>query len=149
MGIQLNSYAGSERDGLPFDMQLGISKKLPNAPLQFSLTAHHLHRFDILYRDSLLSDGFGENRRRSYFFDKLFRHFVFATQLMLNDRVEVSIGYNHLRRKELNIGNSGNGLNGFSLGAGVLFRKLQIRYARAYYQGGRAYNQFGLNLDMR
>ena len=149
MGVQLTSYAGSEKDDLPFDIQVGVSKKLLKAPLQFSLTAHHLHKFDILYNDTTLSGEWGERKNGSYFFDKLFRHFVFATQLMLNDRVEISAGYNYLRRRELNIGSSGNGLNGFSMGIGVLFRKLAFRYARAYYQGGRAYNQFGLNVDMR
>ena len=69
-------------------------------------------------------------------------------QLFIGDKVEISAGYNHLRRKELNIGNAGNGLNGFSLGAGVLFRKLQIRYARSYYQNNTAWNQFGLNLRL-
>jgi hypothetical protein len=31
---------------------------------------------------------------------------------------------------------------------GVLFRKLQIRYARGYYQNNTAYNQFGLNIKL-
>ena len=46
------------------------------------------------------------------------------------------------------VGTEGNGLNGFSIGAGILFGKLQVRYARAYYQGNTAYNQFGLNLKL-
>lgn len=29
---------------------------------------------------------------------------------------------------------------------GALFKKIQIRYARAYYQNNTAYNQFALNL---
>jgi len=151
MGVQLKPFQGSDKDDLPFDIQAGISKRLSKAPLQFSLTVHHLHQFDILYQDTAFMNEFpGRNRiKQSYFFDKLFRHFVFATQLMLNERVEISVGYNHLRRKELNSGNSGNGLNGFSMGFGVLFRKLQIRYARAYYQNTRAYIQFGLSMDLK
>jgi len=53
-----------------------------------------------------------------------------------------------LRRKELNVGQTTNGLNGFSLGLGVLLDKLQIRYARVYYQNNSAYNQFGLNMKL-
>ncbi len=60
--------------------------------------------------------------------------------------MEITGAYNHLRRSELNISNSTNGLNGFSLGMGVLFKKIQLRYARAYYQNNTAYNQFGINL---
>jgi len=39
---------------------------------------------------------------------------------------DASLGYNHLRRQELNIDKSGNGLNGFSIEVGALFNK--IRY---------------------
>jgi len=31
---------------------------------------------------------------------------------------------------------------------GALFNKIQIRYARAYYQNNTAYDQFGLNLQL-
>ena len=36
MGAQLTRYAGTSEQELPFDMQLGISKRLAHAPLQFS-----------------------------------------------------------------------------------------------------------------
>lgn len=151
MGAQLTSYSGTGKDDLPFDLQLGISKRLANAPFQFSLTAHHLHQFDIRYQDTAFNDenGFEQNGKKGNFtVDKLFRHIVLAVQCYITDKVELSLGYNHLRRKELNIGNAGNGLNGFSVGAGALFKKIQIRYARSYYQQRLAYNQVGLNLKL-
>lgn len=151
MGAQLSSYTGAGPADLPFDLQIGISKKLAKAPLQFSFTAHQLHRFDIRYEDTAFNNenGFDQNPGgKKYIFDKLFRHIVVAAQLYIGDKVEVSAAYNHLRRKELNIGNTANGLNGFSLGIGVLLKKLQIRYARSYYQNNSGYNQFGLNLRL-
>lgn len=151
MGAQLSTYTGSDATGLPFDLQIGISKKLAKAPLQFSITAHQLHRFDIRYNDSSFNNenGFDPNPGgKKYIFDKLFRHIVAAVQLFIGDKVEISAGYNHLRRKELNIGQSGNGLNGFSLGVGVLLKKFQVRYARSYYQNNSGYNQFGLNIRL-
>lgn len=151
MGTQLTTYTGSGAAALPFDIQLGISKKLLHAPLQFSVTAHQLHHFDIRYDDETFNNenGYSDNTSgKKYIFDKLFSHIVAAAQLFIGEKVEISTGYNHLRRKELNIGNSGNGLNGFSLGAGLLFPKIQIRYARSYYQNNTSYNQFGLNLKL-
>ena len=151
MGTQLSAYSGTQTGDLPFDLQIGISKRLAKAPLQFSLTANQLHRFDTRYNDTAFNDenGFDQDMRgKKFIFDKLFRHIVLAAQLFIGDKIEISAGYNHLRRKELNIGNAGNGLNGFSLGVGALFRKLQIRYARSYYQNNSAYNQFGLNLRL-
>lgn len=150
MGTQLRQY-GAEREELPFDMQLGISKRLANAPLQFSITAWHLQRWDIRYEDTVFDreEGVDEGGKgKNFFFDKLFRHVVIGAQCYVTDKVELSIGYNHMRRKELNAGNAGNGLNGFSLGAGALFKKLQIRYARSWYQKNLAFNQLGLSLRL-
>lgn len=151
MGAQLNSYAGTAKDDLPFDLQIGISKRLSKAPFQFSFTARHLHEFDIRYQDTAFNNenGFDQaGKGGNFILDKLFRHVVLAVQGYIGDKVEITAGYNHLRRKELNIGNAGNGLNGFSLGAGALFKKLQVRYARSYYQRNLAFNQVGLNLKL-
>jgi hypothetical protein len=48
----------------------------------------------------------------------------------------------------LNLGGSGNGINGFSTGFKAKFSKFQFQYARAYYQRNSAYNQLGINLDL-
>lgn len=150
MGAQLKKYEGSSADGLPFDIQLGITKKLANAPLQFSFTAHHLHQFDIRYADTAFdnSNGMQGSGRGSFTIDKVFRHFVFAAQVFVSDKIELTAGYNHLKRRELVISNSATGLTGFSIGAGATFRKLQIRYARSHYQNNTGYNQFALNLPL-
>jgi hypothetical protein len=151
MGAQLKAYTGTAAGDLPFDLQVGISKRLAKAPLQFTLTAHHLHQFDISYRDTAFNNenGFDQNMGdKKVTFDKLFRHIVLSMQLYITDKIEISAGYNHLRRRELGVGNTGNGLNGFSLGVGVLFKKIQVRYARSYYQNNTAYNQFGLSLAL-
>ncbi|MDP4261559.1 MAG: type IX secretion system protein PorQ [Bacteroidota bacterium] len=150
MGFQLKKYLGTDPGDLPFDLELGLTKRLENAPFSFSVTAHHLQYFDISYNDTTFNNenGFENGSSRKFTFDKLFRHFVLATTIYLGDKVEVTAGYNHLRRQELNIGKAGNGLNGFSLGAALILDKLQVRYARSHYQGNTAYNQFGLNMTL-
>ena len=150
LGTQLKKYDGTDPDELPFDLQVGISKRLEKAPFSFSLTAHSLHRFDIYYNDEDFNEmiGYEPGKGGKFSFDRIFRHFVLATTIYLGEKVEVTAGYNHLRRKELNIGTGGNGLNGFSLGAALILEKLQVRYARSYYQNGTAYNQFGLNMTL-
>ena len=150
MGFQLKKYEGTGAEDLPFDLQVGITKRLEKAPFGFSITAHHLHHFDILYSDTAFNNenGINNSNNAKFSFDKLFRHFVFATTVYIGDRIEAQAGYNHLRRKELNIGGLSNGLNGFSLGVGVLLNKLTIRYARSHYQNNTGYNQFGLNLKL-
>lgn len=150
LGYQLKKYAGTEAEELPFDLQAGITKRLKNAPLSFSFTAHHLHQFDIRYNDTVFNNenGFGINKNGKFTFDKIFRHFVFAAQIFPVQQIEVTVGYNHLRRQELNISNTTNGLNGFSMGVGLVVKKLQVRYARTHYQSNTGYNQLGLNLQL-
>jgi len=151
LGFQLKKYDGTDADELPFDLQVGLTKRLENAPFSFSVTAHHLHQFDIRYNDTTFNNenGFGNGSNKKFSLNTLFRHFVFATTVYAGDKIEVTAAYNYLRRQELNIGNAaGNGLNGFSLGVGLVLNKLQIRYARAYYQNNTAYNQLGLNLKL-
>lgn len=146
MGFQLKAYAGSKED-LPFDLQIGITKRLAKAPLGFSVTLQQVHHLDIIYTDTTYNND-NNFPTETTLFNKLFSHVVFATHVYLGNNLEAIIGYNHLRRTELNIGNVRNGLNGFSMGFQAKFKKLQIQYARSYFQMGSAYNQFGLSIKM-
>lgn len=150
MGMQLKKYEGTNADELPFDLQIGLTKRLANAPFSFSLTAQRLQQFNSSYNDTIFNNtnGFNNGSLKKFSFDKLLNHLVLATTIYAGNHVELIAGYNFLRRKELNIGKAANGLNGFSLGLGVLLGKLQIRYARAYYQSNTAFNQLGLNMKL-
>lgn len=149
MGFQLKKYEGTDPDDIPFDLQAGITKRLRDAPFSFSITAQHLHQFDIRYNDTLYNSNNGiDNSGRKFTFDKLFRHIVLATQVHISEQLAFSFGYNHLRRKELNIDKTTNGLNGFSLGVEISLKKIQLQYSRAYYQNNTALNQFGLSLKL-
>jgi hypothetical protein len=150
MGTQLKKYAGTDPDDLPFDLQIGLTKKLASAPFGFSLTARRIQQFNINYNDTDFNNenGFDNASEKKFTFNKLLNHLVLATTIYAGDRVEVMAGYNFLRRKELSIYNTANGLNGFSMGVGVLLGKLHVRYARAYYQSNTAFNQLGLNMKL-
>jgi hypothetical protein len=147
MGSQLKAY-GTLKEDLPFDVELGISKRMQKIPLQFSITAHHLHQFDSRFGDAVFENDFNNDNLKKHTIDKIFRHIIFAVQMFPTDKIEFSLGYNYLRRSELHLQSTTNGLNGFSIGLGAIFSKIQVRYARAYYQNTSAYNQFGLNIKL-
>lgn len=147
MGGQLKTYNGTKEE-IPFDLQVGITKRLAKAPFGFSLTAQQLHQFNSEYNDTTFNNDNGFTHTTS-FGSKLINHFVLATHIYLGANLEVTLGYNFLRRYELNLGNAGNGLNGFSAGFRAKFNKIQVQYSRAYYQRNSAYNQFGINLDLK
>lgn len=137
MGMLLKRYQGTSGTEMPFDMKMGASKKLLNAPIKFFINVQQMHRFRLDSSDNAPRDVNG-------IMDNFMRHFNVGTQIFLGDKVEISAGYNYLRRKELNIGRGGNGLNGFSLGIGLILKKLNIQYARTNYQSNVAINHFGI-----
>lgn len=145
MGVQLKTYAGQNED-LPFDLQVGVTKKLADAPFGFSLTAQHLNLFNITYNDTTFNNA--NTLEGTTSLQRLFNHFVIATHIYAGNNLEATIGYNFLRRSELNAGTSGNGLTGFSAGLRVKLQKLQILYAIASYQKSILYNQLGITMQM-
>jgi len=149
LGTQLKTYDGSDQKSeLPFDIEAGITKRLARAPIQFSLTAHHLQAFNIYYNDTTFNASEGGSLLNSVTLDKIFSHLVLAAQFFVSDKLEVTTGYNFLRRHDLNAYNQANGLNGLTLGLGVLLKKLHIRYATGFYQQN-MFHQLSLNLNWK
>ncbi len=148
MGTQLATYDGSNRkEELPFDLQAGVTKRLENAPFQFSLTAHHLQAFNTYYNDTSFRASEGENGyANNTTVQKIFAHLVLSAQVFLSDKLEIDAGYNFQRRQDLNAFNVTSGFNGFTFGTAVLLKKLQIRYAAGFYQSN-LFNQLSLNLN--
>lgn len=155
MGFMLTRYnPDGTAEPLPFDLQLGISKRFKHLPLRLMATLHHLYEWEIRYdnpadaeNSSLLGSSDSTTDDKSYFADKLFRHFIFATELTFGKRVAVTVGYNHLRRGELSIKDK-PALAGFSFGASIYLNKLQVHYARSYYHIAGPYNEIGLNFQL-
>ena len=73
---------------------------------------------------------------------------VIATHIYIGRHLQATTGYNRLRRNELTLGSTGNGLTGFSAGFSAQFEKFHVSFARSSYQRGIAYNQLGINLQM-
>jgi hypothetical protein len=150
IGTQLKVYNTGSKEPLPLEMQLGISKKLNNAPIQFIFTITNAHQLDIRYADTAFENEInGSVQKGKFTIDKLFRHFIIGAQLYPTNNTELTIAYNFLRRKELALLNATNGFTGFSFGVGILLKAYQLRYARAYYQNSRAYHQVGLTIDFK
>jgi len=154
MGFMLQTFAGSASEPMPFDLQLGISKRFAHLPLRVMATVHHLYEWDVRYNNpadlegsSLLGAPDSSELTKSHFADKLFRHIILAGELSLGQRITIGVAYNHLHRGELAIKDK-KGLAGFSFGAGINLNKFQIHYARTYYHIAGAYNEFGINMSL-
>ncbi len=145
LGTQLATYSNATKEELPFDVQAGISKRLKNAPLQFSLTAHSLQRLNIYYNDTSFNASEGGSSPGGL--QQFFAHLILSTQVYVSDHLELNFGYNFLRRQDLNVYGTTSGLNGFTMGTGILIKKLQIRYGTGFYQRN-MFHQFSLNFNL-
>jgi hypothetical protein len=153
-GVQLSKYnTQSGYEPLPFDLQIGISKKFLKAPFRLNAIAHHLYQWDIRYDnplDRVDNSFFGntDTATGNNFADKLFRHFNFGVDLLLGKRIEINVAYSHQRRSELGLKEK-LGLAGFSLGIGLHLPKLDVYYARNTYNIAGNYNEIGINLKFK
>jgi hypothetical protein len=153
IGFQLSTYRGAGQEPLPFDMQIGISKKMLKAPFGFHATLHHLYQWNIAYNnpaDQTSSILFGtiDSTFTTSFATKLFRHLNIGVAILLGKKTEINIGYNHLRRSELSLTEK-PALAGFSGGVGVILPKFRLQYARSIYSIAGAYNEVGINFSMK
>ena len=130
IGTQLKSY--TQKEELPFNLILGWTKKLQNAPIQFSLTAEKLSLWNLAYNDTTFNNQEGYQNAGSL--QNLFNHFIIASEFYMGDQFEINIGYNFMRRFDLNIQNQQNWLNGFSTGLGFQLTKLDLQYGNAFFQ---------------
>lgn len=147
MGTQLKTYAGQGED-MPFDLQLGMTKRFIGTPFGVSVTAHRLHQFNLAYNDTSFNRDNGYPDLSTGFMANFFRHFVFAGQVYAGDKLEFTLAYNVLRRAELKVPNATGGLSGISLGVGLTLPKLQFRFARSQYLNSTSYHQVGINVNL-
>ena len=141
LGVQLSTYSQqNQREPLPLDIQLGLSKRLKHTPLRFSVLAHHLQRWNIRYQDpatvaatTFLNDTQSSSSSSSIWIDNLFRHLTFGAEVLVGkkENLRFRIGYNHLRRQELSVENY-RSFAGFSLGAGIKVSNFRLDYGRAF-----------------
>ncbi len=154
VGYQFDRYYDNiSSQPLPLDIQIGVMKRFKKAPFSISVLAHHLNRWNLYYdnpadrQNNILIVDTTQVAEPSNAGRKLLNHFVFALDLNLGKRLEISAGYNFMRRTELGL-NELKGLAGFSYGGGLYLNKVTVHFARSHYHLAGAYNQVGFNFQL-
>lgn len=155
LGVQLKGYYQNEgvehREPLPFDLQLGMSKKFEHAPLRISITANNLHRWNVDdYRTSIRKkeDLSGlQIAEKVNFSDMLFRHLVFAFEFVPTDNFYVAASYNHRRHQEM-VMPEYKSMAGFAVGAGVKLYKFHVGFSAVQYQVKNNAYMFSLSTNL-
>lgn len=147
MGTQLKGYYRNE-DGqhferLPFDIQLGMSKKLNYAPFRFSMTLHNLQQWNLGYNST--NQGSNENISSSEisFVDMAFRHTIFGVEFVPSKNFYLIASYNHRRHNELKMPGFKSS-TGFSFGGGIKLYKFQVGFGMSNFQTGNVAYQFSI-----
>lgn len=128
IGAQFKPY-DDVRQQMPWDIQLGVTKKMTHAPIRFSLTAMYLNRWDFDYVDDANKTTYsGDN-----FFQTLVKHFVLGIDYIPSDNFWLGVGFNPKTRMDMKLQGGGTGLSGFSAGAGVKIKMFDVGVSFAKY----------------
>ncbi len=157
-GRQLTYYHDGNRESLPLDLMLGVSKELANAPFRFSLVANNLHNFKLSYDDPVLLPGLfddqneeedpGWSERVGNTADNLMRHVVAGVEFIPGDNFVFRVGYNYRRRQEMKVDTRLSTV-GFSWGFGVQISRFRINYGRSVYHLAGTPNHISLSTSLK
>jgi hypothetical protein len=131
-GLQLTSYAGEQRQKLPFEVQAGISQRLAHAPFRFSLTLKHLEKYDLTHQYDAPGTTTAEKSKSSEIAENIMRHAVVGVELIPHKNFYISAGYNYQRRRELQVDSKVSTV-GLSWGFGINTSWMDIEFGRATY----------------
>jgi hypothetical protein len=150
IGFVVKSY-GNIKPDIPFDLQIGASFKPAHMPVRFSIAAHHLYVFDIAYNDPAFNYTFDNQGnkvpKKISVADKVLRHLVVGTEILIHKNIHVLAGYNHLRHQELTVGSLG-GAGGFSFGANLRIKQFGFSFSHSTLTTGTGYFTFSLLWDL-
>jgi hypothetical protein len=81
------------------------------------------------------------------FGDKLMRHMVVGTEILLGPNFNIRLGYNYLRRQELKLADK-PATSGISFGLGMKIKRFNLSYGRAIYHVAGPSNHLTLSTDL-
>lgn len=118
IGTQFSTYAGVD-EPMPFNLQLGISKKLERLPLTLHLAFRRLSR---------------DREGRNLFY--ALHDFAVGGEFVLGRVVRLRFGYENQKRRDLKVP-KGSSLGGFSVGTGIYVKQYQFDFS--YNHQGHAF----------
>lgn len=153
IGGQLATYRDGNREDVPFELLFGISKRLKYLPFRFSITAHHLERWNLLYDNPNSQENtffLGEQEvTNNEWIDNLFRHFIFSGEFLFGkkENFRVRFAYNHFRKQDLALRNF-RSLAGFSGGIGMKIKRFRFSFGFGAYHLGESASHFSIATNL-
>lgn len=117
-----------ESEKLPFNLVMGFSKELNNAPIRLSFTLSDLTHWSEDYYYEVTG-------KKHNFSKRFFNHLSIGADVFPSSATWIAIGYNFRRANEMKFLDSSHWA-GFSLGGGVAIKKFKIGLAYGKYHIG-------------
>ena len=138
----------SEKENLPFEVQLGVSKSLKHLPFKYSVVLHHLNQYDISddYNLNTIYDPITNTVqvKDETVAKKMLRHVIIGGELTpFRKSFYLRGGFNFQRREDLKL-SSAFSMSGFSWGLGFSIKKVQINYSRSAFHTSSSLNSFSV-----
>jgi len=141
------------RDQLPFEMDMGFSKRLSHSPFRFSVTYRNLQKFNLSYQSTIsntsVSTGDTSNSKKtgmSYVTDNIARHLIIGGEIFIS-KLYLSAGYNMRQRIEAS-SLSKKGSIGYSFGVGFNTSMISFGYGYQCLTLAGGTNTFTLTTNM-
>lgn len=144
MGMQIKPYYQGHREKLPFEIMLGMTKKLKYAPVRFSALFTNLQQWKLTYIDPTIQPQIDPTTgdeipvEEPGFFNNALRHLNVGVEFLFGKNFYMGGSFNYKMRQEMRYLDK-PGIVGFSFGAGMKIKKFQIGYSlNKYHLAGAA-----------
>lgn len=127
LGVVLNSF-GSEKDELPLDFRLSVTKKLQHLPLLLSVTGYNLHDYSEVTPEATA-------------LEQIMEHIALGGEFQFSEGFNLRFGYNHRRHETLKT-KSRLDFAGFGFGAGLKISSFRFDYAYSSWSEVGGLSQF-------
>lgn len=121
-GVQLSAF-DEQREPLPMDISVGISKKPEAFPFHLILTLKQLNNWDLR--------TFGESEKPKLV-DNIFRHVLFGGETSIGENMQIRLGYDHYLHEQTKTGKTFD-LAGVAFGLGFDFKNMTFDVSRNSY----------------
>ncbi|MBR5102177.1 MAG: type IX secretion system protein PorQ [Muribaculaceae bacterium] len=135
LGGQVKQF-NDKKDNLPWDIQVGITKKFASSPFRFSITGYNLRKWKQPYYE--IEDKENPNSdivKREKFGSNLLRHLVFGAEFIPANNIYFGIGYNYKTRTDMS-SYKRNLISGLSACAGLRVKAFGLGLALAQPHSG-------------
>ncbi len=150
VGYQINAF-DETKEKLPLVIEIGASYKLSEIPLKWYLTIDNLQQWDVSAEnpsDAVSSIGGDASNEKITFLNNAIRHFVVGAEFFPDKKVNLRLGYNFRRARELRLTETRT-FSGFTAGFGLrLRRNLKFNYAFSKYHPASNSSTFSLQIDL-